>query len=241
MDMEPQAKPRVAVVEDESDLRDNIVRFLDARGYPCWGAESAEVFYREVAVRSTDVVVLDLGLPGEDGLKVAEHLAAAHHYGIVIVSARGTLDDRLTGLSAGADAYLVKPVDLREIAASVDAVWRRFGEKRVTPAALSNHIAPHWRLHRTHWTLSTPAGNTLPLTPTEYRFIRCLAESAGEPVAKEHLMIALGGAPDSYDYHRIESLVSRLRKKAQTVTGCDLPIKAIQSYGFVFSDSCELV
>lgn len=240
MHMEAQTKPRIAVVEDESDLCDNIVRFFGARGYPCWGVDSAEAFYREMAVRSADVVVLDLGLPGEDGLKVAEHLAAAQQYGIVIVSARGTLDDRLAGLGVGADAYLVKPVDLREIAASVDAVWRRFGERRITPASASNKIAPHWQLNRTHWTLSTPTGNTLPLTPSEYRFVRCLAESAGEPVAKEHLAVALGYTPESYDYHRIESLVSRLRKKAQTVIGCELPIRAIQSYGFVFSDTCEL-
>lgn len=238
--MEPQTKPRIAVVEDEFDLRDNIVRFFGARGYPCWGAESAEAFYREMTVRSADVVVLDLGLPGEDGLKVAEHLAATHQFGIVIVSARGTLDERLTGLGVGADAYLVKPVDLREIAASVDAVWRRFGEKRIIPPPTSNKVAPHWQLNRTHWTLSTPAGNTLPLTPSEYRFIRCLVDSAGEPITKEHLAIALGHAPENYDYHRIESLVSRLRKKAQTVIGCELPIKALQSYGFVFSDTCEI-
>ncbi len=241
MHMEQQTKPRVAVVEDESDLRDNIVRFFNARGYPCWGAESAEAFYREMALHSAEVVVLDLGLPGEDGLKVAEHLAAARHYGIVIVSARGSLDDRLTGLGVGADAYLVKPVDLREIAASVDAVWRRLGEKRLSPTIHPGNIASRWLLHRNHWTLSTPTGASLPLTPSEYRFVRCLAESSGEPVSKEHITVALGGSPDSYDYHRIESMVSRLRKKAQTVIRCELPIKAIQGYGFVFSDTCELV
>lgn len=238
--MEAQTKPRIAVVEDESDLRDNIVRFFGARGYPCWGADSAEAFYREMVVRSVDVVVLDLGLPGEDGLKVAEHLAAAQQYGIVIVSARGTLDDRLAGLGVGADAYLVKPVDLREIAASVDAVWRRFGEKRITPASASSKIVPNWQLNRTHWTLSSPTGTTLPLTPSEYRFIRCLVESAGEPITKEHLALALGYMPDNYDYHRIESLISRLRKKAQTALGHELPIKTLQNYGFVFSDICEL-
>lgn len=238
--MEPQTKPRIAVVEDESDLRDNIVRFFSARGYPCWGAESAEAFYRIMAMRSADVIVLDLGLPGEDGLKVAEHLAVTHQYGIVIVSARGSLDERLTGLGIGADAYLVKPVDLREIAASVDVVWRRIGNARALSRgnALPDGSRPHWRLDRNGWTLFTPSGATLPLTASEYRFVRRLVESNGEPVAKENLMMALGGAPDFFDYHRIESLVSRLRKKAQSTIDCELPIKAIQSYGFVFSDTC---
>lgn len=238
--MEPQTKPRIAVVEDESDLCDNIVRFFSAHGYPCWGVDSAEAFYREMIVRSVDVVVLDLGLPGEDGLKVAEHLACTRQYGIVIVSARGALDERLAGLGVGADAYLVKPVDLREIAASVEAVWRRFGNRRVTPAPAPSNIVPNWQLNRTHWTLSSPTGAALPLTPSEYRFIRCLVESPGEPMPKEQLAIALGYTPEGYDYHRIESLVSRLRKKAQTAIGFELPIRSVQGYGFVFFDTCEL-
>lgn len=229
--MESHSKPHIAIVEDESVLRDYIVRFFSGRGYDCWGAGSAEEFYREVAVRPTDIVLLDIGLPGEDGLKVAKHLAAAGRYGIIIVSARGNLDDRLNGLDVGADAYLVKPVDLRELAATVDNLWKRIAKDKTA--------AMQWRLHRTDWKLVSPNGGILPLTASEYRFIWRLVESAGEPVAKEHIMVALGGTPDSYDYHRIESLVSRLRKKAQTL-GMELPVKAIQSYGFVFSDSCGL-
>lgn len=238
--METQTKPQIAIVEDEPVLRDYIVRFFSGRGYDCWGADSAETFYREVAVRPTDIVLLDIGLPGEDGLHVAKHLAAAGRYGIIIVSARGNVDDRLTGLDVGADAYLVKPVDLRELAATVDTLWRRIAKDKAAagpgPSAMAN--TAQWQLHRTDWKLVSPSGEVLPLTASEYRFIWRLVESAGEPVAKEHLMIALGGTPDSYDYHRIESLVSRLRKKAQSTLGTELPIKAIQSYGFVFSDSC---
>jgi DNA-binding response OmpR family regulator len=236
--MEAQSKPQIAIVEDEPVLRDYIVRFFSGRGYACWGADSAETFYREVAVRPTDIVLLDIGLPGEDGLNVAKHLAAAARYGIIIVSARGNVDDRLNGLDVGADAYLVKPVDLRELAATVDNLWRRIAKDK-TAAGPSTAASPvQWQLHRTDWKLVSPDGGVLPLTASEYRFIRRLVESAGEPVAKEHLMIALGGTPDSYDYHRIESLVSRLRKKAQSTLGMELPIKAIQGYGFVFSDSC---
>lgn len=236
--METQSKPQIAIVEDEPVLRDYIVRFFSGRGYACWGADSAETFYREVAVRPTDIVLLDIGLPGEDGLHVAKHLAAADRYGIIIVSARGNVDDRLTGLDLGADAYLVKPVDLRELAATVDNLWRRIAKDKASAGPSATPHPAQWQLHRTDWKLVSPSGGVLPLTASEYRFIWRLVESAGEPVAKEHLMIALGGTPDSYDYHRIESLVSRLRKKAQSTLGTELPIKAIQSYGFVFSDSC---
>ncbi len=242
--MDSQSKPHISVVEDEPVLREYIVRFFKGRDYSCWGTDSAEGFYREVAVRPTDIVLLDIGLPGEDGLNVARHLSAAGRYGIIIVSARGQVDDRLTGLDVGADAYLVKPVDLRELAATVDNLWRRISKDRDNAA--ENHVAPapntlQWRLNRTDWSLVSPNEKVLPLTASEYRFIWRLAESSGEPVSKEHLMIALGGTPDSYDYHRIESLVSRLRKKAQSTLGSELPIKAIQSFGFVFSDICEII
>ncbi|MBS4097474.1 MAG: response regulator transcription factor [Sulfuricella sp.] len=244
--MDNQSKPHLAVVEDEPVLREYIVRFFKGHGYSCWGADSAEGFYREVAVRPTDIVLLDIGLPGEDGLNVARHLSAAGRYGIIIVSARGQVDDRLTGLDVGADAYLVKPVDLRELAATVDNLWRRLakdrdphGESPFVAAPASS--APQWRLNRTDWSLISPGDKILPLTASEYRFVWRLMEAAGEPVSKEHLMIALGGTPDSYDYHRIESLVSRLRKKALATLDSELPIKAIQSFGFVFSDVCHIV
>lgn len=243
--MDSVSKPHVAVVEDEPVLREYIVRFFRGREYSCWGTDSAEGFYREVAVRPTDIVLLDIGLPGEDGLNVARHLSAAGRYGIVIVSARGQVDDRLSGLDVGADAYLVKPVDLRELAATVDNLWRRLSKDRDAPVAadIPTSVAANiqWRLNRTDWSLVSPNDRVLPLTASEYRFIWRLVESAGEPVSKEHLMIALGGTPDSYDYHRIESLVSRLRKKAQATLGSELPVKAIQSFGFVFSDHCEIL
>lgn len=240
--MDSQSKPHIAVVEDEPVLREYIVRFFKGRDYSCWGTDSAEGFYREVAVRPTDIVLLDIGLPGEDGLNVARHLSAAGRYGIIIVSARGQVDDRLTGLDVGADAYLVKPVDLRELAATVDNLWRRISKDRDIPTEVHNIPAPQqWRLNRIDWTLISPEDKVLPLTASEYRFVWRLVECAGEPVAKEHLMVALGGTPDCYDYHRIESLVSRLRKKAQATLDNELPIKAIQSFGFVFSDACEIL
>jgi len=141
--MDNQSKPHLAVVEDEPVLREYIVRFFKGHGYSCWGADSAEGFYREVAVRPTDIVLLDIGLPGEDGLNVARHLSAAGRYGIIIVSARGQVDDRLTGLDVGADAYLVKPVDLRELAATVDNLWRPSPRTAIPTANRPSLRLPH--------------------------------------------------------------------------------------------------
>ncbi|HZX33404.1 MAG TPA: response regulator transcription factor, partial [Rhodocyclaceae bacterium] len=248
--------PRIAIVEDEPDLRDNVLRFLAAKGYPAWGADSAESFYRQFAATGADIVVLDIGLPGEDGLSVTSHIAG-RGIGIVILSARGSLDDRLQGLEKGADLYLVKPVDLRELVAGIAALWRRIGlaapeatptrapaaapAPAATPApssATPNPQALQWRLDRASWSLISPEKVVVPLTPKEYAFLSRLVEKCGEPVPKAHIVLAFGGEPDEFDFHRVEMLLSRLRRKGQQITGGHLPIKALPGFGLVFTAPC---
>jgi two-component system, OmpR family, response regulator PhoP len=120
-----KTKPRVAVVEDDDDLRDNMLYFLNAYGYPVWGAESGEALFRRLVADEVDVLVLDVGLPGEDGFAIARCAAQSRTMAVIILSGRDSQNDRQTGLNSGADLYLVKPVDLRELMASIDAVWQK--------------------------------------------------------------------------------------------------------------------
>ncbi|MBS1191931.1 MAG: two component transcriptional regulator, winged helix family [Rhodocyclaceae bacterium] len=238
--------PRIAIVEDEPDLRDNVLRFLGAKGYAAWGAESAESFYRQLAVSGADIVVLDIGLPGEDGLSVTSHLAGRGGIGIIILSARGALDDRLHGMERGADLYLVKPVDLRELVAGIDAVWRRLGSAAGANVPAAPFAPPppqaepslQWRLNRANWSLVSPEGAVIPLTPKEYAFLSRLVEKCGQPVPKAHIVLAFGGEPDEFDFHRVEMLLSRLRRKGLEITGAQLPIKALPGFGLVFTGQC---
>lgn len=96
-----QSKPSIAIVEDDSDQLHSIEEFLLDSGYSVWGAGSAEAFYKGFTVQPVDVVLLDLGLPGEDGLSVASLLKSRPEVGVIILSARDSLDDRLAGMRAG--------------------------------------------------------------------------------------------------------------------------------------------
>ena len=116
-------KPRVAVVEDDDDLRENLLYFLKARGYPAWGAGNGEAFFRRLETDEIDVLLLDVGLPGEDGYAIARRAAQRRTMAVIILSGRDTANDRLNGLNCGADLFLVKPVDLREIMACIDRLW----------------------------------------------------------------------------------------------------------------------
>lgn len=231
-----KTKPRVAIVEDEADLRDSIVDFLGAHDYPAWGVDSGEALYRRWLVDDVDVLVLDIGLPGESGFAVAQHASKLPNVAVIILSGRDSVDDRLTGLRCGADRYLVKPVDLRELVANIDAAWRA-----LSPHAGAGTTATAWRLDAQKWMLTSPDGKSISLTSKEYQFIRCLIGANGEPVSKAMLAAALGGNMASFDYHRIDLILARLRKKATETTGAALPVKTLQSFGFVFTAQCELL
>lgn len=237
-----ETKPRVAVIEDEADLRDSIVDFLAAHGYPAWGVESGEALYRRWLVEEVDILILDVNLPGENGFAVAQHASQLRDVAIIILSGRHTVDDRLTGLRCGADRYLVKPLDLRELLANIDAAWRALSRRANAGMSAAPPLATEsWRLDARKWTLFSPNGKAMPLTSKEYLLIRCLVDANSEPVAKAMLVTALGGDMATFDYHRIDTTLARLRKKATEATGTALPIKTLQGFGFVFAAQCGLL
>lgn len=107
---------RVAIVEDSADLLDELLAFLRHRGFDAWGVRSAEAFWRQLHRDPVDIVLIDIGLPGEDGFSVLDYLHEIGHFGLVVITARGHEQDRLQALNAGADLYLIKPVNFSDLA-----------------------------------------------------------------------------------------------------------------------------
>lgn len=227
-------KPNIAVVEDDADLCANTVEFLEALGYPVWGVGSGEELYRHMQAERVDVVVLDIELPDDDGFNIASRLRALDHVAIVMVTGRGCLDDRLHGLSSGADTYLVKPVDFRELAANIDAVARRLSHSGM------NEAKALWRLDQGKWLWIAPNGATLELTAKEYLFVHSLTEAGGQIVTKAALSVRLDGH-GAHSFNRLDVLLSRLRKKGEQALGCNLPIKAVTAIGYALTARCVLI
>ena len=227
---------RVAVVEDDADLRDNMLEYLQVQGYPAWGVGNAEDFYRRSAVDAVDVVVLDIGLPGEDGISAARHLRELPNLMVIIVSARDALEDRLAGLKAGADRYLVKPVDLAELVANIKAVGRR-------PATISatgriqeeKPKAALWRLAKQGWRLTGPDGKVLGLTAREFLLLKCLFEANGETVPRKLIADKIIGSRIFNSDERLDVMLARLRKKCATTLGQPLPVKTAHQIGYAFT------
>ena len=243
-----QSKPSIAIVEDDTDQLHSIEEFLLDSGYSVWGAASAEAFYKGFTVQPVDVVLLDLGLPGEDGLSVASLLKSRPEVGVIILSARDSLDDRLAGMRAGADRYLVKPVNLLELAANIDATASRLAPRAavdpvgsLAAVAVPASTAACWVLAMKDWVLSSPRGKCLQLTTHEFMFLQQLLRADGQPVPKRDLSTHLFGARAQNGAERLNLLLTRLRKKAAEAFCEPLPVKTLHQIGYAFTASAQLV
>ena len=240
-------KPRIAIVEDDADQLHSIEEFLLDSGYQVWGAGSAEAFYRQFMGNPVDVVILDIGLPGEDGLSVAALLKDKPDVAVIILSARDSLPDRLSGLRAGADRYLVKPVSLLELAANIDAVGNRLALNATTtsggePNRRSMDLpGGHWDLALQDWVLRSPQGKSLQLTTHEFALLHCLIKLQGQPVTKRDLTDQIFGPRTQNGSERLNLLVMRLRKKASEALTEPLPIKTLHQIGYAFTAAARLL
>ena len=230
---------RVAVVEDDADLLDTMLEYFKAQGYSAWGVGSAEEFYRRFAVDAVEVVVLDIGLPGEDGISAARHLRELPNLTVIIVSARDAMDDRLAGLKAGADRYLVKPVNLAELVANIEAVGRR--PAHPVPSSATGRIQEEkpkdgiWHLAKQDWRLIGPDGKSIDLTARELLLLKCLFEANGETVSKRAIADKIIGPRIFNSDERLDVMLARLRKKCLTILGQPLPIKTVHHVGYAFT------
>jgi DNA-binding response OmpR family regulator len=234
---------RIYVVEDDDDIREETVFALGELGFDASGFGDAPGFYRALVVAPCDIAVVDIGLPGESGLSIVAHLRALRSIGMVLFTARSTLDDRVAGLRGGADAYLVKPVDMVELAETLKAVGRRLRASHVAslPAAAPDAAAAaaigapaQWSLHEGGWVLSDPQGRRMTLTATERAWLGCLIQRRGSAVSRDDLIAALGGDVFDFDQHRIDAIASRLRRKADRL-GMRLPVHSVRGTGYVFA------
>jgi len=211
--------PTILLLEDELALREEVADLLCNRGHRVLQAGTLAEF--EPLVPQARICLLDLMLPDGTGLDAARMVREqSSQVGIIMLTARGHLQDRLEGLRWGADHYLVKPFGLLELGAIIDALLRRVGSE--------------WILDATAGRLTDPEGRFVSLTPQETALVRRLCEAGAEPVSKRELVEALGQDWSSYDLRRLDTLVSRLRLRWRREAGRELPLKTLHREGYGF-------
>ena len=229
-----EPRPRIAIIEDNQDLLEELLFFLEARGYAAWGVNSAEAFWRKLHGSPVDIVLVDLGLPGEDGFGVVEYLHHLSGIGVIVITARGSSEDKLRGLNLGADLYLVKPVNFAMLVRDIQALWQRMCEDMPGQAgAAPGAGGQDWTLDAANSSLLDPDGRTLRLTPQEFAFLEILQRHPGEVHAKHVVHDLLFGASPTADTHRVDVILSRLRRKAAQEQ-FRLPVRTLFGRGLVF-------
>lgn len=236
---------RIALVEDDIDLLHSIQEYLSLAGFSVWGVGSAEAFFRRFVADPVEVVLLDIGLPGEDGLSVAELLKTNAQVAVIILSARDGLEDRLAGMHAGADRYMVKPINFRELSANINAVVKRTqkspesGPVQPPHQVLSNQSL-QWQLDVSSWLLTSPKGLQLHLNAREFALMHMLIKVPGQTVQRKDIAHEIFGSRITNSFDRLNVLITRLRKKAIDALGEPLPIKTAHQIGYAFTAPAEL-
>lgn len=234
-------KHHIAVVDDDPDVRDTLGEYLSDHGYrvtPCSGGSELRRLVDSDA--DLDVVLLDINMPGEDGLSLARHLTQATDVRIIMVTASGETVDRIVGLEMGADDYLPKPVDLRELLARVKAVLRRpsaatKGEGK-SGGELREDVIQFGtcRLDLGSHTLFDADGREINLSAMEFDLLRVFAERPNRVLSRDSLLdLAHHGDWDPYD-RSIDIRISRLRKKIELDPGKPVVLRTVRGSGYKF-------
>lgn len=217
--------PSVIIVEDNETLRHELALYLSEEGFAVCGVDCGEELNETIKVQRADILILDLNLPEEDGIRITRRIRSSlPDLGIIILTARVRSIDRLEGYAAGADVYLTKPTRPEELAAVVRNLFGRLRPRMSTA---------QWQLDMAGLTLLSPAGAKIRLTGGEARLLKELA-LCGQYMDHAALISRLGDEEQSEKINkaRIEVLISRLRSKLGPHVGTGFDIKALRNRGY---------
>jgi len=230
-------RPRLLVVDDDPDLRELVAGFLGDQGMDVATASNAEEMDAVLAGGQIDLVVLDLMMPGEDGLSITRRLRGPRRPGVIMLSAMGDDLDRIVGLEVGADDYLAKPCNPRELLARIRAVLRRRDEGAEAGAAAQGprrRFGP-WTLDIVTRTLARAGERQAQLTDAEFRVLTAFLDRPQRVLSRDQLLDAAKGQDADIFDRAIDVTVSRLRRKL----GPGDPIRTIRNEGYMFTERAE--
>ena len=225
------------VVDDDRALRDRLSRYLTEQGFQVTAVADGKEMDAFLAKQTPDAVIMDLMLPGEDGLSLERRLRARQDLPIIMLSARGEDVDRIIGLEVGADDYLPKPFNPRELLARIRAVLRRH-TATASPAPVSVYSFGPYRLNVTNHSL-TRSGDPISLTAAEFTLLRAFAEHPNRVLSRDLLVDLIKGYDRSPFDRSIDVRVTRLRRKIEDDPANPCYIRTIWGEGYLFSPSGE--
>ena len=223
--------PKLLIVDDDGALAAMLVEYLEMQGFHVTTVASGERALKELPNLTPDLLVLDVGLPGIDGFETLQRLRLQHTVPVIMLTARGEEQDRIAGLTAGADDYLPKPFNPMELAARVRAVLKRTSGSSAPPTEESSGFG-NLVLHDKRREVRVD-GSSVPLTATELRVLEALLQRQGEVLSRAELTeVAVGRLLEPFD-RSIDTLVSKLRRKLALAGARGAEIRSLRGHGYV--------
>jgi two-component system OmpR family response regulator len=225
----------ILVVDDDRTITALLCDYLKRFGYATHAAFDGRGMREQLAAVPVDLCVLDLMLPDDDGLALAREVRASSRLPIIILTARHSPTDRVIGLEMGADDYMSKPFEPRELVARIQTVLRRAGRQAAAPASSPSAIRfDGWNLDRETRRLTSPQGSLVPLSNAEYLLLSTFLKAGRRVVSREQLMAQARGRAMTGLERSIDLLVSRLRHKLAGADGTATMIKTVRGSGYLF-------
>jgi two-component system OmpR family response regulator len=238
-----ESSPHILVVEDARDIREPLARYLREHGYRATTAADAQVARKVMKSAALDLVVLDIMMPGEDGLSLCRSIRETSQIPVILLTARGEEVDRIIGLEMGADDYIAKPFSPRELIARVAAVLRRTQAlpPRQRPPEAARIRFGDWILDTGQRELLRQDGVAMPLSSGEFRLLSALLDRPKIALTRNQLLdLTKGREADLFD-RSIDNHVSRLRKKIEPDPKSPRYIKTVWGGGYMFAVEPETV
>lgn len=235
----------ILVVDDDQRVRDMLCRYLEQEGFSVTGVEDGVAMRRHLLDNPVDLVLLDLVMPGEDGLSLSREIRAGSDLPIIMLTGKGEPIDRVVGLEVGADDYITKPFHLREVLARIRSVLRRSTIRPVTESGSDSDDDSErvqfagWRFDMVRRELRSPDGSPVPLTTGEFDLLSALVKRPNRPLDRDQIMDLVKGQDWQPFDRSIDTQIGRLRKKLEADPKDPQLIKTVRGVGYVFTPKVE--
>ena len=240
---ESGTQPHVLVVDDARDIREPLTRYLRENGFRVTSAENAAVARKAMRTSGIDIVILDIMMPGEDGLSLCRYIRESSGIPVIMLTARGEELDRIVGLEVGADDYMGKPFNPRELLARIGAVLRRTNTlpPRLRGPAAERYRFGEWIFNASQREIVGPDGLAMPLSSGEFKLLMAFLDRPKVALSREQLLdLTKGRDADVFD-RSIDNQISRLRRKIEQDPKNPRYIKTVWGGGYMFTSNVEIL
>lgn len=233
--MDETALTRLLLVDDEASLREPLAEYLTRQGFVVRQAPSAAAARSALIDDVPDLVLLDIMMPGEDGLSLCRHLVESRDLPVIFLTAKGEATDRIVGLEIGADDYVVKPFEPRELVARIRSVLRRAGRTAASAESDGHYLFEGWRLDPLKRKLTDPEGAVVPISTAEFRLLRAFLDHARQVLDRDKLLDMVQGREAHLFDRAVDNQVSRLRRKIEEDSRSPHFIQTVRGGGYRFA------